>query len=452
MKKTLSSIILLVVAFSAPAQEKKEVSLTVYNSDLGLVTEIRKLKIDGGKSEIKLTEVPSQIDPTSVHFKSLVFPEKVVILEQNYQYDLVSSSKLMQRYVDQKIKAISSTGKIYEGTLMAFDGANIVLNTGNNIITLRMTDNMQNIEFPSLPQGLITKPTLVWLVDNKGSQNQDCEISYMTGGINWHAEYVAVLDEDEKGINLGAWVSLDNRSGADYENAKLKLIAGDVNRVQARPARYDRMAKSAMPMEAAAPQFEEKAFFEYHMYTLQRRATVANNEIKQVSLFPNADVRVKKIYTYDGTYDAENVRVNLEFKNEKAAGLGIALPGGKVRTYKKDSDGSQQFIGEDMIDHTPKDEKVRIYLGNAFDITGERSQKDYKRINDRTQEQTIEMKLRNHKEEAVEITVIEHLSGDWKITQSSHKYNKKEARTVEFIITVPKDGEVVVSYTYRTKW
>jgi len=210
------------------------------------------------------------------------------------------------------------------------------------------------------------------------------------------------------------------------------------------------VAKSSLA--EAAPQFEEKAFFEYHLYTLQRRATVADNEIKQVALFPNTDVKIKKVYIYDGAYNAKNVRVNLEFRNDKASGLGMALPAGKVRTYKRDSDGTQQFIGEDMIGHSPKDEKLRVFLGNAFDLVGERSQKDYKRINDRTQEQTIEVKLRNHKDESAEIVVVEHLSGDWKITQNSHKYQKKDASTIEFVIPVARDGETVLNYTYRSKW
>lgn len=451
MKKMMVLWVAVLAAITASGKDKKDVSLTVYNSDLGLVTEIRDLNIGNGKTEVRLADVPSQIDPTSVHFKSLTSPDKISILEQNYQFDLVNSAKLMEKYIDQRIKVYSAAGKLYEGVLMSFDGGSIVLNTGNSIVTVRMTENMQNIEFPSLPQGLITRPTLVWLTDNRGAREQECQISYMTGGIGWHAEYVAVLSEDEKNINLGAWVSIDNRSGATYDNAKLKLIAGDVNRVQDRaPLRYDRMAKTAMA--EAAPQFEEKAFFEYHLYTLQRRATVADNEIKQVTLFPNTDVKVKKVYIFDGTRNAKDVRVNIEFRNDKASGLGLALPAGKVRTYKRDNDGTQQFIGEDMIDHTPKDEKLRVFLGNAFDLVGERNQKDYKRINDRTQEQTVEVKLRNHKEETLEITVVEHIYGDWKITQNTHKYQKKDANTIEFTVEVPKDGETVVSYTYRNKW
>lgn len=450
MSSRLFICLLLLASAAVRAQERQDVSLTVYNDDLGLVTEVRKIKMPAGKSEIRLSEVPSRIDPTSVHFRSLTSPDKVSILEQNYQYDLVSPAKLLDRYLDQKVKASTASGKLYEGILKAFDGSNLVLESGGSIVTLRLTDNLQNLEFPSLPQGLITRPTLVWLADNRGPRDQECQVSYMTGGINWHAEYVAVLDRGETSIDLGAWVSLDNRSGSSYRNARLKLIAGEVNRVQPSPPRYDRMAKGLMAPEAA-PQFQEQPFFEYHLYSLHRRADVADNEIKQVSLFPNCQVPVKKVYTYDGS-SGSRIRVNLEFRNDKASGLGMALPMGKVRIYQRDRDDIQQFIGEDLIGHTPMDEKIRLFLGNAFDLVGERSQKDYKRIDDRTQEQTIVIKLRNHKEQAVEVVVVEQLPGDWKMMNSSHKYNKRSASVIEFAIPIPRDGEAALSYTFRYKW
>lgn len=449
MRRTIICLLLLVSA-AVRAQERQDVSLTVYNGDLGLVTEVRKIKMPAGKSEIRLSDVPSRIDPTSVHFKSLTSPDKVSILEQNYQYDLVSPAKLLDRYLDQKVKASTASGKLYEGILKAFDGSNLVMESGGSIITLRLTDNLQSLEFPSLPQGLITRPTLVWLADNRGPRDQECQVSYMTGGITWHAEYVAVLDRDEAAVNLGAWVSLDNRSGSSYRNARLKLLAGEVNRIQPSQPRYDRMAKGLMASESAA-QFQEQPFFEYHLYSLQRRADVANNETKQVSLFPNCQVPVKKIYTYDGS-SGNRIRVNLELRNDKASGLGMALPEGKVRIYQRDQDDGQQFIGEDLIGHTPKDEKIRLFLGNAFDLVGERTQKDYRRIDDRTQEQTMEIKLRNHKEQAVEIVVVEHLPGDWKMLNSSYKHNKRSASVVEFVIPVPKGGETTLYYSYRHKW
>jgi hypothetical protein len=450
MKREIAfSVLVVFLAFPVLAQERKEVSLTVYNNNLGLVSEIRSLKLKSGQNEVRLAEIPSQIDATSVHFASLTSPDKVTILEQNYQYDLVSAAKLMERYIDNKIKVYSTGGKVYEGQLLASDGSNIVLNTGNSIVTLKIGDNLQNIEFPSLPQGLMTKPTLVWLLDNQGAASQNCQVSYLTGGLSWHAEYVAVLADDEKSLELGAWVSLENTSGASYQNARLKLVAGDVNRVQEPRYRYS-MAK-AEGISAAA-QFEEKSFFEYHLYTLQRKATVAANEIKQISLFPNTGAACRKIYIYDGANSGKNVTVELEFKNDKNSGLGLPLPAGKVRVYKSDDDKTRQFIGEDRIEHTPKDEKVRVTMGQAFDIVGERAAKEYKRISDRSQEQTVEIKLRNHKNEAVEITAVEHFYGDWEIRAKTHDYKKRDANTAEFAAKVPKDGEVTLSYTVRYKW
>jgi hypothetical protein len=451
MKKLCNILfsVLFCAAIASAGQEEREISLTVYNSNLGLVSEVRQLSLKKGTSEIKITDVPSQIDATSVFFQSLSDPDRVAVLEQNYQYDLVGASKLLERYIDQNIKAYGAGGKVYEGKLLAHDGAGIVLNTGSNIITLRLTDNLQNFEFPNLPQGLITRPTLLWLVDNQGPVSQKCRISYLTAGISWHAEYVALLAADEKTLELGAWVSLENNSGASFKQARLKLVAGDINRAQAPQRRY---AAAKADFQSASPQFEEERFFEYHLYTLQRKATVANNEVKQISLFPNTKTDSKKLFTYDGASSGKKVAVQLEFKNEKGSGLGMPLPAGKIRVYKKDEGQSQQFVGEDRIDHTPKDEKVRITLGSAFDIVGERTPKEYKRISDRTQEQTVEVKLRNHKNEGVEIIVVEHLSGDWEIKSKTHEFKKRDAQTVEFRVPVAKDGETVLSYTVRYKW
>ncbi|MBI4727243.1 DUF4139 domain-containing protein [candidate division TA06 bacterium] len=450
--KQITQIILpalVLAAAVAAGQNDREISLTVYNNNLGLVSEVRQLSLKKGASEVRITDVPSQIDPTSVFFQSLSDPDKFTVLEQNYQYDLVSSAKLLERYLDQNIKAFGSGGKVYEGTLLSYDGSNIVLSTGGSITTLRLTDNLQNFEFPSLPQGLITRPTLLWLVDNQGPASQKCRISYLTAGISWHAEYVAVLAADEKTVDLGAWVSLENNSGTGFQQARLKLVAGEVNRAQAPQRRY---AAAKADFQAAPAQFEEESFFEYHLYTLQRKATVANNEVKQISLFPNTRADCKKLFIYDGASSGKKVTVQLEFRNEKASGLGMPLPAGKIRVYKKDDGQSQQFIGEDRIDHTPKDEKVRITLGSAFDIVGERTPKEYKRINDKTQEQTVEVKLRNHKNEGVEVTVVEHLSGDWEIKSKTHEFKKRDAQAVEFKVPVARDGETVLSYTVRYKW
>ncbi|MGB2768285.1 MAG: DUF4139 domain-containing protein, partial [Candidatus Zixiibacteriota bacterium] len=312
-------------------------------------------------------------------------------------------------------------------------------------------DEVRDLYFPTLPEGLITKPTLVWLLDSQVSGKRRAEVSYLTGGMNWHAEYVAVVDQRDENLELAAWVSIDNRSGATYEEAKVKLIAGEVHRVR-EERMPPRLAKGYIAdMAAGAPQFEEKAFFEYHLYTLLRPATIKDNEIKQVSLFPSTEVSVKKIFTYDGARDEKKVRVELEFKNSEGAGLGMPLPKGKIRVYKEDVDKALEFVGEDRIDHTPKNEKVRVFLGNAFDIVGERQKIDFKKIRDDITEESYQIKLRNHKEEAVEVVVVEHLSAytEWEIRESTHSHEKKDAGTIEFKIRLAPDEEVVVNYTVR---
>jgi hypothetical protein len=434
-----------------------EVSVTVYNQDLGLIKDVRELEFQKGRSIIQFTDVAARIDPTSVHFKPVNPSDRVSILEQNYQYDLVSSTKILQKYVDKEIELFtksqgsSEQGKSFRGRLLSFSGDNVTLQEPEGAIRIVRLDEVRDLYFPTLPEGLITKPTLVWLLDSGVSGKRKAEVSYLTGGINWHAEYVAVVDQRDENLQLAGWVSIDNRSGATYEDAKVKLIAGEVHRVIEERI-LPRVAKGYVPeMAVAGPQFEEKPFFEYHLYTLVRPATIKDNEIKQVSLFPSTGVGVKKIYTYDGARYQDKVRVELEFKNSESAGLGIPLPEGKIRVYKEDVDRALEFVGEDKIDHTPKDEKVRVFLGNAFDIVGERQKSDFKKIGDDITDESYRIKLRNHKEEAVEVVVVEHLYAytEWEIRESSHTYEKKDASTIEFQIQLAPDLEVVLNYTVR---
>jgi hypothetical protein len=434
-----------------------EVSVTVYNQDLGLIKDVRELEFQKGRSIIKFTEVASLIDPTSVHFKPVNPSDMVSILEQNYQYDLVSSTKILQKYLDEEIELFTLSegqggeGKSFKGKLLSYSNDNVTLQESNGAIRIVRLDEVRDLYFPTLPEGLITKPTLVWLLDSQVSGKKKAEVSYLTSGINWHAEYVAVVDQRDENLELAGWVSIDNRSGATYQDAKVKLIAGEVHRVTEERG-LPRMAKGfAMEMASVAPQFEEKAFFEYHLYTLLRPATIKDSEIKQVSLFPSTEVQVKKIYTYDGAKYDTKVRVELEFKNSEAAGLGMPLPQGKIRVYKEDVDKALEFVGEDKIDHTPKDEKVRVFLGNAFDIVGERQKIDFKKISDDITDETYQIKLRNHKEEPVDVVVVEHLWSytQWEIRESTLPYEKKDASTIEFKVRLEKDQEVNLTYTVR---
>jgi hypothetical protein len=450
MRKTFILALIFILPTLALAEEGK-IAITIYNQNLALVKDLRDLSFQKGRNEIEFTDVASQIDPTSVYFKSLDSPDKINILEQNYQFDLVSSDKILEKYVDKEIQIKVKGEKIYQGQLLSYASDNLTLKEKEGGIRIVSRSEVLDLYFPSLPEGLITRPTLVWLLESDLSGKQRAEVSYLTNGINWHAEYVGVVDKDDKTLEIGGWVSIDNKSGATYSDAKVKLIAGEVHRVEERRA-VPMMAKG-LAYEAAAVEtpFEEKPFFEYHLYTLTRPATIKDNEIKQITLFPNQRVNVNKLFIYDGAREAKKVKVNLEFINSQKEGLGIPLPKGKIRVYKEDADKSLEFVGEDLIDHTPKDEKVRVYLGDAFDIVGERSRTNYNKISDDVWEESYQIKIRNHKEERIEVLVVEHLSyyAEWKITKSDFDYLKKDAQTIEFKLPVEKDGETVLDYTVK---
>lgn len=442
MKLIIPALILIAASLSAVYSQ---VAVTIYNDNLALVREVRPLTFEKGVQTFQFVDVAAKMDPTSVHFKSPASANGISILEQNFEYDLVGTSRLLQKYVDQQIEAQIHQSDVISGTLLSSAGGDVVIQLDNGNIRAVKAANLESIVFPSLPDGLKTRPTLVWLLKAKKAGEQPCEISYLTSGINWHAEYVAVVDEKDTALDLAGWVSVENNSGATYKDAKLKLVAGDVHRAAEPPQRvYKAMAMAA---EADAAQFEEKSFFEYHLYTLQRPATVRDRQVKQVSLFEPQTAAVKKVYSYDGERNQKKVNVTLELDNSKANGLGMPLPKGKVRVYKNDADGAQEFIGEDAIDHTPKDETIRLTMGNAFDIVGERTVTEVKKISKRSRRQTVQIILRNHKKESVPIKVVEHLYGDWQFIGQTPKVLKKTADRVEFEVNVSADGETTFEYT-----
>ncbi len=435
------------ISIAAPVAAR-EVQLTVYNNDLGLVRDVRDLDLQSGRGTVAIVDVAAQIDPTSVHLVSLSREGGITVLEQNYRYDLASPERILERYLDLGIEAVLEGGELHQGKLLSFTGDQLVL-SGEKGLSILRRDKIIDLRCPSLPEGLITKPTLVWDLEADRGGSQKAELSYLTTGISWHAEYVAVTNEDDTAADLAAWVSVDNQSGADYPDAKLQLIAGDVNRVQPEvPMMRDVLMVSAARGKAQAG-FEEESFFEYHLYTLPRPTTVRDRETKQIALFSPAKTPVKKLYEYKPWQDEKKIRIVLEFENREDRGLGMPLPKGKVRTYKRDSRGGQQFVGEDMIDHTPKNEKVRLGLGNAFDVVAERTVKDQTRISDRVSDQTYEVKFRNRKTEPITIVAQDRFWGDWKVTQESFPSTKKDVRTGEWAIPVGPDAEVVLTYTVR---
>jgi hypothetical protein len=439
------------------------VAVTVYNVNLGLVKDRREIRPAKGVSQLRFMDVAAQIIPASVRIYALVAPESLRVLEQNYEYDLLSPQKLLEKYVGKEVRLYQKNPytereEVVPATLLSTNSGP-VFQIGNDVTF----NHPGRIIFPGLPEGLIPKPTLVWLLDNGLDRPREVEASYLTNGITWRADYVVTLNDQDTRADLAAWVTIDNKSGATYRNATLKLVAGDVNRIREEPVR-DRVMKKTMVAEAApAPQFKEEGFFEYHIYTLQRRSTIKENQTKQISLATADGIPVRKEFLFKGVHSyfygpssemegKQKVGVYVEMVNRKENNLGIPLPKGTIRVYKQDSDGSLQFVGEDAIDHTARDEKIRIRLGDAFDVVGERKQTDWKKIAKDTYEAAFEVTLKNHKKEDITVKVVEPVPGDWQMLGSSHEWRKGEAFAAEFLIPVKKDGEEKLTYRVRMRY
>ncbi len=470
MKKSIVLITLILFIFSiqigyaAPLtstlKDQQDVAVTIYNSNVGLVKDIRLIDFKPGIQELKFMDVAAKIDPTTVHIKSLINGSSLNVLEQNYEYDLLSPQKLLEKFVGQKVQLATfnqETKKedIIEATLLSTQGGNI-FQIGDKI----HIGHYGRILLSKIPENLIPQPTLVWMLENKLPKPQKLEASYLTSGINWKADYVAVLNKLDTLIDLTGWVTIDNRSGATYQNALLKLVAGDIHRVQG-----EMKMDYARPMAAAkeaSPQFKEESFFEYHLYTLDRRTTIKDNQTKQMTLLDANQVPLKKLFIFAGHpqyYYYQNqgsqkqkIGVFLELENTKKNNLGIPLPKGTIRVYKEDKDGSLQFVGEDRIDHTPKDEKFKIKIGEAFDVVGERVQTDYKRLGSNLFEVAFEVSLRNHKKEDIKVLVEEPIPGDWEMLSNTHPFEKLSAHLIRFQVPVGKDKEEKVKYRIRFRY
>jgi hypothetical protein len=437
---------------------QKDVMVTIYNGNLGLVKDVREVRLPLGMTEAQFMDVAAQIDPTTVHLRSLGDPAGLRILEQNYEYDLLSSDKLLEKYVGRTVRLYQSDGTFHEAKLLSTAGPVFEI---NGQIHLGYSGRLV---LPSLPENLVAKPTLVWLLRNQTAAAQRVEASYLTGGITWKADYVMVINAADTRSDLTGWVTIDNKSGATYGNAALKLVAGDVNR--ARDGRREllmmNVAAKAASAQEASRDFASEGLFEYHLYTLDGRTTIKDRQTKQLALMSAADVPVVKHLMYYGAQDYyrtsygmpmsnQKVSVLLELKNSAEHRLGRPLPKGKVRVYKADASGSQQFIGEDWIDHTPKDERVKIKLGEAFDVVGERTQKEYRKLAPGLWEVEWEIVLRNHKTQDQTVTVIEPVPGDWQVLNSTHAWEKPQAHTLRFSIAVPKESAAKLVYRVRIK-
>jgi hypothetical protein len=460
--------------YRAPTAEAAEggLALTVYNQGTALVRDRRQVQFVQGVNELRFGDVAASIDPTSVLFESLTDPSGTSVLEQNYEFDLIGSAALLEKYLDEEITVVTRDGTLYAGRLLSGRG-DIILEDDEGRVTVVRADDIQEFSFPKLPEGLITRPTLVWRLTAPKAGAQDIEITYLTGGISWQADYVLLLGADERTIDLDGWVTVSNTSGATFRDALLKLIAGDLNRLP--EAGLEVMEDQLRAMATQAPAaVEQREFFEYHLYEIPRPVTVRDNETKQIEFVRAEGVGAAKFFVYDGlqcqsyywycayssypqtepTYGiASNpkVMVMVEFDTDDVE---ADLPRGRVRLYQEDVDGAALLIGENQIDHTPKGEQIRLYAGDAFDIVGERIQTDFRRPSEHSLEETYEITLRNHKGEAVEVRVVEHLFrwSEWRILQTSDEYEKMDSSTVEFRVRIPAEGETTLTYTVRYSW
>jgi hypothetical protein len=445
---------------TSTVKDRTGIALTVYNNNLGLVKDRREITPRKGVGEIRFMDVPSGIIPASVSITCLSCSDEFRILEQNYEYDLLNPRKLLDKYVGKEVKLYrknpyTEREEIVSATLLANNDGPI-FRIGHDITF----NHPGRIIFPGVPENLISRPTLVWLVDNDRAKPRKIEAAYLTNGISWRADYVLTLDRKDMRADLTGWVTIDNKSGAAYDNARLKLVAGDVNRVREEPVYRNRMLEAGMA--EAAPQFREEAFFEYHIYTLDRPSTIKENQTKQIRLFKAPEVSVNKELLLKGEpgffysssvnrQENRKVEVVLEIENRKTNNLGIPLPKGTVRVYKQDGDGSLQFAGEDTIHHTPKDEKLRVKVGEAFDVTATRKQTDWKKLAADTYEAAFEITLRNHKKEDIVVKVVEPIPGDWTMLSASHPWKKGNAFAAEFSVPVPKDKEAKLLYRVRIR-
>jgi hypothetical protein len=452
--------------FVTGLRDQTDLSVTVYNSDLALVRDVRDIALPAGTVQLKFMDIASTINPATVHFRSLADPTRISVLEQNYEYDLLEPAKLLTKYVGREVtllrpRQVNGNSEMEEvrATLIA-DNNGPVWKIGNEIVT---GFNPAGIRFPDLPDNLYDRPTLLWTLANRGADKQKVEASYLARSLSWSSDYVLTVSREETSADLDGWVTLVNNSGASFQNARLQLVAGELNRVRDEVAAKAMMAGALREANAEPAPFQQEAFSEYHLYTLGRRTSISDKESKQISLLNASGVPISKVYEVDGqSYyfrsamrpgapTRDPVQIYYKFKNEAKGSLGMPLPSGTVRVYEADSQGNVLFAGEDHIGHTPKDEEVSLHVGNTFDVVADRKQTDYKEVSPRVREMEYEITLRNHKTIPVTVEVNEPIGGDWEMISANQQWTKTAAFAAQFTVPVAKDGTTVLRYRVRVR-
>jgi hypothetical protein len=445
--------------------DQVELSLTVYNTDLALVRDVRNVELAPGTADLRFMDIAATVNPATVHFRSLSQPPRVRVVEQNYEYDLLEPDKLLRKYVGRDVtlvRRVQEAGSTREeevtAHLVSYNTAP-VWRIGKEIVTGLQADH---IRFPELPGNLYSRPTLIWRLDNQGSAKHRVEAAYLAGKMSWNADYVLTVARNDTSADLDGWVTLGNNSGTSFKQASLQLVAGNLNRVKSVMA--DMVAKRADAFREASADMKQEAFSEYHLYTLGHKTSINNSETKQVSMLSGTSIPVRKRYVVDGQavyYHnqqhpgapiKDDVAVYYELKNDAASGLGMPMPAGVVRVYQADSKGGVQFAGEDRIDHTPKDEAVKLRIGTAFDVVCERSQVDFEKVGTSVYEVAYEIVLRNHKPAPISVEVNEPIGGTWRMLSASHAWTKTSAWASQFTVPVAADGTATLKYRVRVTY
>jgi hypothetical protein len=448
--------------------DQKSVAITIYNENLALVKDTRAIALVPGENRLALREVSGRMRPETALLRSLSHPGAFTLLEQNFDFDLLTPAKLLEKYVGRTVRIVKTNP-----TTGAESIETATVLSANNGVVLKIGDRVETglpgrIVYDGVPANLRDRPTLVTELNSTRGGAQTIELSYLSGGLSWKADYVAELNAADSALDLNGWVTLTNQSGTAYPNARLQLVAGDVNRVRDElrfAAKSSGMARAA---EAPAQQMAQESLFEYHLYTLARPTTIADNQTKQVALLGASGVPVTKELVLQGNdyyYRSSvggigqkmKVGVFVQFENREASRLGMPMPKGVVRVYKKDSSGNAQFIGEDSIDHTPKNEKVRLKLGDAFDVTADKKQTDFKRrepLINRSYvfESAYEIVLRNAKKEPATVIVREPVPGDWTMLEQSAPHAKVASGTAEWRVPVPAEGTTTLRYRVLVRY
>lgn len=447
--------------------DQTDLAVTVYNSDIALVRDVRRLQLPRGTFDLQFQDIAATVNPATVHFRSLSEPSRISVLEQNYEYDLLEPDKLLRKYVGRDVTLVRrrQDGGITRdeevvARLISYNNAPVWQINGE-IVTGISADQ---VRFPELPANLHVHPTLIWSLDNTGGTAHRVEASYLATKLAWNADYVLTVARDDKTADLDGWVTVTNGSGTTFKNASLQLVAGDLNRVRREVGMMmDRIAAQSGE-RAAAPPMTQESFSDYHLYTVGRKTTINNSETKQISMLTGTAFPVQKRYVVDGQAfyyrNAQHpgapikdlVQVLYQLKNDEQGGLGMPMPAGTVRVYQADSRGGLQFVGEDRIDHTPKNETVNLKIGNAFDVVAERKQTDFQKIATNVYELEYDITLRNHKTTAINVEVNEPIGGTWRILRSTHTYTKTDAWAAQFAIPVPADGATTLTYRVRVTY